>query len=270
MSIKSADFRNLWSQFTANFSVLLVTKQAPWCTFVTTGIALIFSWGWRYGQNRDDHSKASVKKNKLACTGRVEPEVIGINSPLKNKPDAWFFMRHGRRVIDHSRFLLDMRNPEVRAYLDSVVDRMVSEYGVGYIKMDYNVDGLEGTELRADSFGQGLLENNRALLSWHDGILNRHRDLVIENCGSGGGRMEYAMLSHLQPQSSSDQEDYRKYPAIVVGATAGVVPEQLATWSYPKTNDGPDAASFNMVNSMLCRIHQSGELTKLSSDRLLR
>jgi alpha-galactosidase len=124
----------------------------------------------------------------------LEPEVVGIRSPLKDKPDAWFFMRHGRRVIDHSRFLLDMRNPQVRAYLDAVVDRMVGDYGVGYIKMDYNVDGLEGTELRADSFGQGLLENNRALLSWHDGVLNRHPDLTIENCGSGGGRMEYAML----------------------------------------------------------------------------
>ncbi len=194
----------------------------------------------------------------------LEPEVIGIHSPLKDKPNAWFFMRHGRRVIDQSRFLLDMRNPEVRAYLDSVVDRMVGEYGVGYIKMDYNIDGLEGTELGASSFGQGLLEINRALLSWHDSILNRYPQLTIENCGSGGGRMEYAMLSHLQLQSSSDQEDYRRYPAILVGASAGVVPEQLAIWSYPKESDDPDAASFNMVNAMLCRIHQSGHLAKIS------
>lgn len=198
----------------------------------------------------------------------LEPEVVGILSPLKEKPDAWFFMRHGRRVIDHSRFLLDMRNPEVRAYLDAVVDRMVNDYGVGYIKMDYNVDGLEGTELRSDSFGQGMLEHCRALLAWHDGVLNRHPSLTIENCGSGGGRMEYAMLSHLQLQSSSDQEDYRKYPAITVGASAGVLPEQLAVWSYPLATDGPDAASFNMVNAMLCRIHQSGSLTKISDSSL--
>jgi len=198
----------------------------------------------------------------------LEPEVVGINSVLRNKPDAWFFMRHGRRVIDHSRFLLDMRNPEVRAHLDSIVDRIVNEYGVGYLKMDYNVDGLEGTELRADSFGQGLLEHCRALLGWCDGLLTRHPGLTIENCGSGGGRMEYAMLSHLQLQSSSDQEDYRKYPAIVVGASAGVLPEQLATWSYPLSTDGPDATSFNMVNAMLCRIHQSGHLAKLSKSSL--
>jgi len=194
----------------------------------------------------------------------LEPEVIGIHSPLKDKPDAWFFKRHGKRVIDHSRFLLDMRNPEVRAYLSSVVDRMVTEYKVGYIKMDYNVDGLEGTEFLADSPGQGLLEHNRALLAWHDEILQRYPGLTIENCGSGGGRMEYAMLSHLQLQSSSDQEDYRLYPAIAVGETAGVLPEQLAVWSYPLAGSDTDATAFNMVNAMLGRIHQSGRLDQLS------
>jgi alpha-galactosidase len=185
----------------------------------------------------------------------LEPEVIGINSPLKNKPDAWFFQRHGKRVIDHSRYLLDLRNREVRAYLNGVVDRLVGEYKIGYIKMDYNVDGLEGTEYLADSAGQGLLEHNRALLTWLDDVLARHPDLTIENCGSGGGRMEYAMLSHLQLQSSSDQEDYRLYPRIEVGESAGVLPEQLAAWSYPLGSSGTDAASFNMVNAEQHRVY---------------
>ena len=51
-------------------------------------------------------------------------------------------MRHGKRVLKNSRFLLDFRNPEVRAYLDQVIARLVNDYGVGYIKMDYNVDSL--------------------------------------------------------------------------------------------------------------------------------
>ena len=189
--------------------------------------------------------------NRIRSKGMVpglwlEPEVVGIHSPLKDKPDAWFFMRHGRRVIDHSRFLLDMRNPEVRIHLDSVVERIVGEFGVGYLKMDYNVDGLEGTESHADSFGQGLLENNRSPDVVVRGLLNRYPDLTIENCGSGGGRMDYAMLSRLQLQSSSDQGDYRKFPAIVAGASAGVVPEQLVIWSYPMAGCDPDT-SFNWL-----------------------
>ena len=195
----------------------------------------------------------------------LEPEVAGKHSTLEEKPDSWFFMRHGRRLIKNSRLLLDFRNSEVRGYLDAVVERLIKEYGVGYIKMDYNTDTLEGTAQNADSLGQGLLEHNRAVLSWLDGLLDRYPELVIENCGSGGGRMDYGMLSHTQLQSCTDQEEYLRLPAIVTGASAGVVPSQLAIWSYPRQGADADQASFNMVTAMLLRIHQSGHLANLDS-----
>lgn len=78
--------------------------------------------------------------------------------------------------------------------------------------------------------------------------------------------MDYAMLSRLQIQSMTDQENYRKLPAILVGASAAVLPEQLAIWSYPLQNADADQASFNMVTAMLCRIHQSGRLDSLSTE----
>jgi len=200
----------------------------------------------------------------------LEPEVAGVKSVLAQKPDDWFLIRHGKRVLKNSRLLLDFRNPDVRAYLDQVIARLVNDYGVGYIKMDYNVDSLQGTELNADSFGQGLLEHNRAHLDWLDGMLNRYPDLVIENCGSGGGRMDYAMLSRLQIQSMTDQENYLNLPAILVGASAAVLPEQLAIWSYPLANADADQASFNLVTAMMCRIHQSGRLDAISAGALLQ
>ena len=205
-----------------------------------------------------------IRGNGMTPGVWLEPEVAGAKSLLAQKPDNWFFMRHGKRVLKNSRFLLDFRNLAVRAYLDQVIARLVNEYGVGYIKMDYNVDSLQGTELNADSFGQGLLEHNRAHLAWLDNILNRYPNLTIENCGSGGGRMDYAMLRRFQIQSMTDQEDYLKLPAILVGASAAVLPEQLAVWSYPLANSDADQASFNMVTAMLCRIHQSGRLDSLS------
>jgi alpha-galactosidase len=76
--------------------------------------------------------------------------------------------------------------------------------------------------------------------------------------------MDYAMLSRLQLQSMTDQEDYLKLPAILVGTSAAVLPEQLAIWSYPLANSDADQASFNMVTAMMCRIHQSGRLDSLS------
>ena len=205
----------------------------------------------------------SIKKRGMLPGLWLEIELAGINSPLKSKPDNWFFQQHGKRVIEGGRYFLDFRNPEVVKYCDSVVDRIVTQYGVQYIKKDYNCSAPFGTDYKAESTGQGMLQHIRANINWVDEIHKRHPNLVIENCSGGGMRTDYMMLSHHQIQSSSDQTNYKKYPSILVGSMAAVLPEQLAVWSYPlKTSDAAEA-SFNMVSAMLCRIHLSGQLDNL-------
>lgn len=199
----------------------------------------------------------------------LELEVMGIEcEKAKKAPDNWFFVRHGKRVFDRSRYQLDFRNPEVIAHVDEVIDRVVCEYGARYIKMDYNIEPGAGTELAADSVGQGLLEHERAYLRWLDGVFARYPDLVIENCSSGGLRIDYALLSRYSIQSTSDQEDYRNYATIAANAITGVTPEQAAVWSYPMKNGDKEEVIYNMINSMLLRIHQSGHLAELSEERL--
>ena len=191
----------------------------------------------------------------------LEIEVMGINCPLAaTLPDSYFFTRHGKRVIDHGRYQLDFRNPEVRSRAEAVIDRLVNEYGVGYIKNDYNIEIGAGTEQNASSFGDGLLEHNRAYLKWLDKIHAKYPDLVWENCSSGGMRMEYASLCHADIQSVSDQTDYRHNARVAAACATAVLPEQGAIWSYPKAEDDDNAFVMNMVNSMLLRIHLSGEV----------
>lgn len=198
----------------------------------------------------------------------LELEVMGINCEKAQKaPDDWFFVRHGKRVYDRSRYQLDFRNPQVIAHADEVIDRVVKEYGAGYIKMDYNIEPGIGTELYADSVGQGMLEHERAYLKWLDGVFERYPDLVIENCSSGGLRSDYAMLSRYSIQSTSDQEDYRNYATISANAAAGITPEQAAVWSYPQRDGDEEETIYNMVNTLLLRIHQSGHLAELSDER---
>ncbi len=199
----------------------------------------------------------------------LELEVMGINcEKAKKAPDDWFFVRHGKRVFDRSRYQLDFRNPAVIEHVNEVIDRVVNEYGIGYIKMDYNIEPGIGTEIAAESVGQGLLEHERAYLAWLDDVFRRYPDLVIENCSSGGLRMDYALLSRYSLQSTSDQEDYRNYAAIAANAGAGVTPEQAAVWSYPMRQGNKEEVIYNMVNAMLGRIHQSGHLAELSAQRM--
>lgn len=197
----------------------------------------------------------------------LEIEVVGINSPLAAKPDSWFMMRHGKRVADNGRYFLDFRNPEVRVHCLEVIERLVTRYGVGYFKNDYNVNATLGTDVGAHSGAHGLLEHIRAFYGWLDEVGRRFPDVVMESCASGGNRMDYGLLSRVSIQSSSDQMDYRIYPSVLAGASAGVVPEQLAVWSYPMAGGDSEETIFNMVNAMLLRVHLSGHLAGLEPER---
>lgn len=198
----------------------------------------------------------------------LEIEVMGINCPILSQfTDDCFFVRHGKRVIDHGRYQLDFRNEKVRCFATEVIDRVVTEYGVGYIKIDYNIDGGIGTEVSADSFGDGLLGHNRAYLQWISDIMDKYPELIIESCSSGGMRMDYALLSKHSIQSVTDTTDYRNMAPIAAACASAVLPEQAAIWSYPLCSDNKHAVITNMVNSMLTRMHLSGEITEWNEEQ---
>ena len=199
----------------------------------------------------------------------LEIEVMGVNCPLARElPDNWFFLRDGRRIIDHGRYQLDFRNPEVRAHAHQIVERLVREFGIGYFKLDYNINAGPGTDQASDAPGDGLLEHNRGYLDWVRGVFAAHPELVIENCASGGLRMDYAQLSVQSLQSVSDQTDYRLNAIIAAACASAVTPEQAAIWSYPLKDADEEQTIFNMVSALLLRVHQSGRLHELSSASL--
>ncbi|MED7931727.1 alpha-galactosidase [Nonomuraea sp. LP-02] len=199
----------------------------------------------------------------------LEPEVIGVRSPMAGKlPAEAFLQRGGVRLAEHGRHHLDLRHPAAVAHLDQVVDRLVEELGVGYFKLDYNVNPGAGTDVAATSVGAGLLAHNRAHLAWLEGVLDRHPHLVLENCGSGAMRMDYAMLSRLQLQSTSDQQDFLRYPPIAVAAPLSVLPEQAANWAYPQPGMTDEEIAFTMCTGIMGRLYLSGNLHRMTPEQL--
>ncbi|MFI9816373.1 alpha-galactosidase [Saccharothrix variisporea] len=198
----------------------------------------------------------------------LEPEVVGTGSAVANAlPDEAFFRRNGVRVVEAGRYHLDLRHPAARAHLDRVVDRLVAEWGVGYLKLDHNVDPGPGTSAHpGESPGAGLLGHHRAHLDWLDGVLDRYPRLVVENCASGGMRMDHALLSRLQVQSTSDQENLVHYAPIAAAAPTAVTPEQGAVWAYPRGEDTLDEVAFTMASALLGRVHLSGRITELDPE----
>jgi alpha-galactosidase len=195
----------------------------------------------------------------------LEPEVIGVSSPVAGKlPAEAFFQRDGALVVEHGRYHLDLRHPAAVKHLDEVVDFLVDDLGVGYFKLDYNICVAPGTDTGNLAPGAGLLAANRAHLDWLDGALDRHPGLVIENCSSGGMRTDYALLARLQLQSTSDQQDFLRYPPIAAAAPAAMTPEQAASWAYPQPHFTDDEIAFTLCTAMLGRVHLSGHLDQMS------
>jgi alpha-galactosidase len=195
----------------------------------------------------------------------LEPEVVGVRSPVAGQlPAEAFFTRRGQRVVENGRYHLDLRHPAAVKHLDEVVDYVIGDLGVGYLKLDYNINGGPGTDAGNVSAGAGLLAHNRAHLEWLDAVLDRYPGLVIENCASGGMRTDYALLSRLQLQSTSDQQDFLRYPPITAAAPAAVTPEQAATWAYPQPGFSDREIVFTLCGALLGRVHLSGHIDQMS------
>ena len=202
----------------------------------------------------------------------LEPEVIGVHSSVVDRlPAEAFFCRDGIRLTENGRYQLDLRHPAARAHLDATVDRLIADFGVGYFKFDYNINIGTGTDVGGEVGGEavqiapgaGLLGHNRAYDDWLDGLFARHPDLVIENCSSGGMRVDYAQLSRLSLQSTSDQTDPVRYAPISAAAPACLAPEQSAVWAYPQPDWSVDVNELTMINALLGRVHLSGRLDLL-------
>jgi alpha-galactosidase len=190
----------------------------------------------------------------------LEPEMVGVHSPVAQQlPASAFVQRDGQPVVEQRRYQLDLRHPAAIKHLDSVIDDLVGSLGVGYLKLDYNIDIGPGPE---------ALEQNRAQLDWLDSVLDRYPDLVIENCASGGLRADYALLSRLQLQSTSDQQDFLSYPPIAAAAAAAMTPEQAAVWAYPQPSFSAGSIAFTMCTAMLGRVQLSGHVDQMSPAQL--
>jgi alpha-galactosidase len=77
-------------------------------------------------------------------------------------------------------------------------------------------------------------------------------------------RMDYAMLSRLQLQSTSDQQDPLRYPPIAAAAPLSMLPEQAASWAYPQADMSAEEIAFTLCTGLAGRLYLSGRLDAMS------
>jgi alpha-galactosidase len=198
----------------------------------------------------------------------LEPEVVGSRSSIAELlPDEAFFSRRGERVKEWGRYQLDLRHSAARAHLDGVVDRLMADFDLGYLKLDYNIDIGVGTDANCAA-GAGLLEHNRAFLAWVAAAMDRHPGLTIEGCAAGGSRTDGASGAVFPIQSLTDQQDFAKTPPISAAAPLAITPEQAGVWASVDGSMGDDQLAFSMISALLSRVHLAGHIDTLNPVQL--
>lgn len=232
----------------------------------------------RFGTDGVEGILALIRSKGMLPGLWLEIEVCGEEAELFKKPDDWFLLRSGKRIGASDRVYLDYRNPDVRAYVHGVIDRL-SAMGVAFIKNDYNQCISTGVDEPNGSEAAGLLDYVQAFYAFMAEVRARHPHIIWENCGSGAMRQDYGILPLFDLQSTSDQEIYWKYASIASGSLATLAPEQAGIWAYPMpvlfadreqpelslARDAQGMANgeqtiFNVVNGMLGSLYMSGRI----------
>ena len=161
---------------------------------------------------------------------------------------------------------LDFRKQEVRDYLDSAVVKFLKNNGVGYIKVDYNSNiglGCDG----ADSLGDGLIAQMNGVYDFFRHLKEEIPGLIIENCSTGGSRLEPKMMSVTAMSSFSDAHESIEVPVIAANLQYLISPCQSQIWCVLKEDFTENHMRYVIASGFLGRLCWSGTIDKLSEEQ---
>jgi len=110
---------------------------------------------------------------------------------------------HPKWLIDigSDNLLLDLGNPDARQFLIEFISDKVREFGLGCYRQDFNMDPLPYWRATDAPDRQGIAEIRyiEGLYAFWDGLLERHPGLILDNCASGGRRIDLETIGRATP-----------------------------------------------------------------------
>ena len=139
----------------------------------------------------------------------VEPEMVNQDSDLyRAHPDWVYHFKTRRHSEGRNQLVLNLARDEVRDYLLEMLDKLLTDYPIRFLKWDMNRSFSEPGW--TDVLGQEKeiwVRHVRAVYFIMDTLRERHPDLMIESCASGGGRVDLGILQRTDQVWMSDNTD---------------------------------------------------------------
>ncbi len=209
-----------------------------------------------------------------------ELEGLGVESTLLKEHPEYAALRDGENLG-----CVCFASPAVQEWAYETMCRLFEQCGALYWKLDFNLDPGLGCNAPGHGHGpgDGLLKHYEGLYAVLDRLRRRFPNLVIENCSSGGQRLNLEMGRHAHIHFLSDPDYSTHQMHQFKEASRWFLPRQLLhfMWSNTVTTDGsspfpnldletlsPEEIRYHMRLAMLHQFGISHRLTEYSERTL--
>ena len=172
-----------------------------------------FVGGWPSGVGTWD-AKVSAFPNGLRPLGD-EAHKLGMKfvlwfEPERVHPESDIGQTHPEFVLRHGGGdgLFNLGDPKARKWLTDYLSSRIEKWGVDIYRNDFNIDPLRFWRAADAPDRQGMTENRyiAGLYQMWDDLLARNPGLAIDNCASGGRRIDFEISSRSYPLWKSDTQ----------------------------------------------------------------
>ncbi len=148
--------------------------------------------------------------------------------------------------------LYKLNDPVARRFLTDLLSKRITEYGIDVYRNDFNIEPLSFWRGNDTPDRQGMTEIRyiEGLYEMWDELLARHPGLLIDNCASGGRRIDLEMGVRSVPLWRSDTNCSPGHPEWNQLQTAGLslyIPFHTACAWIPDTYDFRSAATLGAI-----------------------
>ena len=164
---------------------------------------------WTINRDRFPHGLAPVSAAAHSAGLKFllwfEPERVRKGSIIHQQHPEFLL----RNAHDPDSFLLDLGNPAALRHVTDLVCGMIEENGIDIYRQDFNFDPLPFWRQADSPEREGIAEirHIEGLYAFWDEIRRRFPRVWIDNCSSGGRRIDLETLSRSLPLWPSDFSD---------------------------------------------------------------
>lgn len=194
-----------------------------------------------------------------------EFEVCGTKSKAFTQCEDHLLKLDGIPISPNRRFW-NLSDPVAVSYLEERVVQMLKANNFGYLKVDYNETVGLGCD-HPDSPGEGLRNQVLGTGRMFRRLREVNPELVIENCASGGHRLEPTMFALSSMSSFSDAHEEPEIPVIAASLHRLMLPRQCQIWAVVKPEYEAKKIGYILSSAMLGRFCLSGNILGLDADQ---